>query len=294
MRVTDRLKWSSLSRHITSNAKRVQETFDEVSTGKRVQRASDDPLAYAMIQRLRTEQRVQEGMKQVGEQMQGYFETADEVLEQATSNLFRARELAIEFGSDTRNQGQRDAAASELRSIKNMLVDLANTRIGDAYVFAGIADGAEPFDGAGTFVGSDTLREVEVGRGVTVSQLSGAQIFGGEADVDTMAVIDTLIADLESGDTERVRRSLGDLDAALDQVYEGRQRAGRELNTIDHARSFSEAMILQSQLETSRKEDVNLPEAITAMQAARTAFEASAQVSLRYNEVADIALRLSN
>jgi len=117
----------------------------EISSGKRILRPSDDPAGTARALALRR------GLAQTA-RLQDAIAAGSSRLDQASSTLqdssgllTRARELVLQAMSGALNDDDRSAIASELTEIRKQLLDDANLRVDDSYVFAGTAFEAQPW-----------------------------------------------------------------------------------------------------------------------------------------------------
>jgi flagellar hook-associated protein 3 FlgL len=126
---------------------------EEITTGKRVNRASDDPAAaaraeraLASIGRSETSQRAVDASKVLITQAESTLGDAGELLQ-------RARELMVSAGNGSYGDAERKSIAGELQSIRDQLLTLANTGDGaGTFVFGGQGSTQKPFSDTATGV----------------------------------------------------------------------------------------------------------------------------------------------
>jgi flagellar hook-associated protein 3 FlgL len=146
---------------------------DQITTGKRVARASDDPAAasraeraLASIGRSETSQRAVDASKVLVTQ-------AESTLGDAGTLLQRARELMVSAGNASYGDGERKGIADELQSIREQLLSLANSGDGaGTYLFGGQGATQKPFaDTAGgvQFVAADGEMRTEQPTGLPLT-----------------------------------------------------------------------------------------------------------------------------
>jgi flagellar hook-associated protein 3 FlgL len=119
---------------------------DQMTSGKRVAKASDDPAAaaraeraLAAISRTETSQRAVEASKVVMTQTETALGSADDLLQ-------RARELVVSAGNATYTDAERGSIANELKSIRDQLFTVANQSDGaGTYLFGGQGSTQKPF-----------------------------------------------------------------------------------------------------------------------------------------------------
>ena len=112
---------------------------DRVSSGKRVLKASDDPVSAAAAERalnrisqLKAEQRALDVQRNA-------MATAESTLGDAGTLIQRFRELTVSAGSAGTNASDRASIATEMHSIREQLFSLANTKDSNGiYLFSGL------------------------------------------------------------------------------------------------------------------------------------------------------------
>jgi flagellin-like hook-associated protein FlgL len=118
---------------------------EQISSGRRILRPSDDPAGTARSLALRR------GLAQSG-RLQDSIATGRLRLDQASTTLqsssgllTRARELVLQAMSGALQDGDRASIAAELVEIREQLLDDANLQVDGNYVFGGTALGSEPW-----------------------------------------------------------------------------------------------------------------------------------------------------
>jgi flagellar hook-associated protein 3 FlgL len=146
--------------------RRLEQTQTQISTGSKVNRPSDDPLAAARIRELEASLSRIDQYQSNALLAQNRLGVEEETLVGVVNGLQRIRELAIQANNATASQGSRDAIAVELRQQLTNLISLANAADGEGrYVFAGYSEETQPFvrTGAGvSYVGDDGQHHVKI------------------------------------------------------------------------------------------------------------------------------------
>ncbi len=124
----------------------VADTQQQVASGKRVQRGSDDPIAAARAERaLAVESRNSADQRAV-EASRTAMMQGESALGDATDLLQQAREAIVASGSGIYTDSQRSVLAAQLRDVRQQLLGVANRDDGSgARLFAGQGSGAQPF-----------------------------------------------------------------------------------------------------------------------------------------------------
>ncbi len=167
---------------ILAQQQRLAETQEQLATGRRVVRPSDDPAAATRALTLResisTLQQYDDNINLVTSRLQ----IEEAALISAGDFLQRARELAIQANNATQTNETRAGIAVELQGIVEGLLSAANTRdSNNEYIFAGFRTSALPFITTGSgfsYLGDQGVREVQIGasRQVAIGD-SGAAVF---------------------------------------------------------------------------------------------------------------------
>ncbi|HNP59392.1 MAG TPA: flagellin [Nitrospirales bacterium] len=145
MRVTDRQQVDALLRAIQRIQGNIGDRNEQVSSGKRVNRPSDNPAASERINQFRNVLRTTEQRLTTVNEGVGRLNLSDSVLGTAGSTVQRAIELALNMASDTNTPVERRNAALEVQQIILGLAGIANTQLNGRFVFAGSQTQSEPF-----------------------------------------------------------------------------------------------------------------------------------------------------
>ncbi len=161
---------------------KLTEVDQQIASGKRILKPSDDPSATVQILNLNTEVLKLEQYSSNIDAARTQLSQTEEVLRQSGNVLQRARELLLQANNDTLDSNNRKAIAGELSSLKSQLVALANTRDATGeYVFAGFQVGTQPFSEEGknvVYAGDRAQRMTQVGSGIQMAvRDNGHEVF---------------------------------------------------------------------------------------------------------------------
>jgi len=138
---------------------RVQE---QVSTGKNINRPSDDPIGQAAItQSDKTLSEVDQFLRNIS-QVDTALSLGESPLQSIEEQLLRARELAIQAANATNNSVDRDNMAKEVRELYDQIVTVANASHGGRYLFAGTETTTIPFVRQGDYTGTAVTLPVTI------------------------------------------------------------------------------------------------------------------------------------
>lgn len=149
---------------------RLSNIQEQISSGKRILRPSDDPTGAAQILRLEQSLSVTNQYQRNAGNALNRLTLEESTLDSVQDSLIRVRELAIQAGNPTVGNTDRLAIAQEVRERLNELVSLANTKdANQEYLFSGYKVTTKPFTEAadGTFVysGDQGQRALQISSG---------------------------------------------------------------------------------------------------------------------------------
>ncbi len=186
MRISTRQIYTQGLEAFQQQQQKLAKLQQQISTGVRLSKPSDDPAAASKI--LELEQTVSLNLQyqsniNLAEQR---LNQQDAVLANYDSLLIRVRELAIQANNAPVDATSRNAIAAEIDERLNELLSLANTIDGNGdYLFAGYQNSTAPFTRATTgsrdfisFNGDDGVRSVQISQNRQLEvDIPGREIF---------------------------------------------------------------------------------------------------------------------
>jgi flagellar hook-associated protein 3 FlgL len=197
---------SNLATALNETQATQQELTSELSSGVRVNKLSDDPLAAGQNVLLLNQIQRDDSFSQSASLVHGQLQVADSALGGVVSQLTQAISLATSANNGTMNADNVKSIASQLSGIRDEVVALANTSYQGQYIFGGAQTATTPFSisstttpASATYNGDATINYIETANGQRIQlNLPGDQIFmaGGN---DVLGLLNTLVADFSSG-----------------------------------------------------------------------------------------------
>lgn len=184
-RITQGMLYSRALIDVQSGLSRYAQLQQEVATGRRINRPSDDPAAALRILPLRRDLRDLSQLSDNVSLARETLNTGTASLEDASALMQRLRELTTQASNGTMSESDRQSIAAEVDQLLNQLVGIGNSRRGDRFLFGGTANGDAPFqlvtDGGGTRVlyrGNRESLAIDVAPGVSTElNIPGDGIF---------------------------------------------------------------------------------------------------------------------
>ncbi|OUR72930.1 flagellar hook-associated protein 3 [Methylophaga sp. 41_12_T18] len=159
------------------------QTQQQISTGKRILKPSDDPVASVAILNLQREFNLTEQYLTNADKAENNLVVEEGALKSSTDILQRIRELAVQGLNSTNTIDDRSAIALEMSQLNEQLLSLANTKNSSGnYLFSGFSSDTPPYTSIGSSYGGDSgQRNLQVGAGVLIeTNDAGNQIFEAE------------------------------------------------------------------------------------------------------------------
>lgn len=145
--------YDSSVRNINSRQSNLVELMDKITSGKRVLRASDDPVAAAQAERAQTRLTRTESDQRALDAQRNLITSGESTLGQANTALQEFRDLLVNAGNGTFNQTSRDALVAQMSSLREQLMTYANRKDSNGLpLFRGLDSSEKPVQGY-TFAG---------------------------------------------------------------------------------------------------------------------------------------------
>ena len=289
MRVTQNMMSNVFVRNLRKQVGQMLQRQEQIASQKRINRPSDDPAGAARVldgrATLAAIDQYQENIR--GGKMR--LETQEEVLTLVDDLVRQARGLAEENSGEEVAAGQRALAAARVKEIYDQVMQLANSRHGGRYMFAGHQTGTAPFsrgaDYTASYAGDGGSLRVPIAEGIEVgidadgrNYFQGAGVAGG---VDIFAQLKELIDGLESSDPARIQATVEPLDAAHAQVMDKRTEASPKLYRFQATEQHWTNFRARVREAIGREEDTDLTQAIVELKNLETAYQASMAAAAR-------------
>ena len=267
MRITNNMLSQNLLRNLETAQGRMGQLQNQLSSGHRISRPSDDPVGIQNAMRLKSNISSVEQWKSNADEAIGYMNTTDSTLGDMTSMLQRVRELTVQGANGTLAADDRIAIANEVYQISDQLKMMANTQIGSKYIFSGTATDKEliPLDGSSSKANGQAVK-FEVGNNLDLSiSVNGRTLFGDTTTtpLGILATLDKLRTALKNNDSTGINDGLGNIDANISNVITHRSDLGARTNRMTAIRSQLDSTSINLQQNLSDVQDVDMAKTIT-------------------------------
>jgi len=186
--------------NLSETTKNLQQSYERLSSGKRINSAADDPAGLAISSRMTAQVRGLNQAQRNANDGISLAQTAEGAMQEYTNILQRMREIAVQSANETNNSQDRKSLNQEYQDLRQELDRVAKTT---------------SFNGKNVLDGSLTNAQFQVGANV------GETI---EVNLDTsmrtrdMGVLETTQLDLRSAAGDESLREFADSDMSMDSL----------------------------------------------------------------------------
>lgn len=166
MRITDKLNSYSSIKTTQTSTSNLYKTINQMTSGLKIRNSYDSAGTYITNARLEYEYATLD-------QVESSAKLADELMKNTDSTMKEMVDLITQFKvkvtqavNDTQTPTSREVIAKELSTIKQQIVDLANTSVNGQFLFSGSLTNTKPFDYSGNYYGDDKRLNIVTGDGV--------------------------------------------------------------------------------------------------------------------------------
>lgn len=297
MRVTTAYAYNQAITNLQDRQQELNRSQAQLTSGKRVNAASDDPTAAARAERALSAIARNDTDKRALDASRNAMGIAESALGDAVDLLQTARETMVAAGNGSYSDGEREALAKKLVEVRKQMLSIANRPDGSGgYVFGGQGLSTTPF----TEVSNTTPNTVQFnGQRGSIQASSSEQVsltidgqrtwMQGRDETGALVNVNVFDALTDAIDGLRqtnpsatdlratVNNGLKDLDKVLGNMQSARAEVGEALNRMDGIESRIGALKLAAQSEKSNAEDLDMVEAISRFQEQQTGYGAALQ-----------------
>lgn len=236
MRISDNMRLDAMVRQQGQLQEQYADASRVASSGARIGSPEDDPIGAGQAVRIQGALDRIDAFRSSIKAAKGDVDLSEGALATAGDLLGRAGEIALQGANGTLSASDRQALAQEVDQLKSQMIDLANTKGQNGYLFGGTKTNAAPMDANGNFLGNAADRTIEIAPGTSaITSVSGALAFTAMGGRDVMVDLDALRTALVSNNPNAVAATVSQLDASRRQILAARGDAGLKSNRLDTA-----------------------------------------------------------
>ena len=287
MRVTENMKYNSTLESLFTIQNQYNQQLEKMATQKRINRPSDDPVGITQVLQLRSQQAAVTQYQANINTAESWVSMTESQLNAANDILVKVKELALSQATATASADTRANTATQVASLREELLSIANARLGDRYLFAGSSTKV-PFNDSYIYEGNDQKLSLAIESGVSLNyNVTGTEAFTdqGGGSVDIFGVLTDLEQSLSANDTTGIQDALGGIDQSLTQVNVNVARCGTIGNRLDIAKTNLQNLSTQLSTSLSNVEDADMAELAIKYAMKQVALQACYTMAGKLNEM---------
>lgn len=144
-RITQSMINTQLVRNLNTNLSKMSNYQDQASTGRKINRPSDDPVGLSYAMRYRSDITANEQYSENVDSALSWLDYGDSMLAQAGEALQRIRELSVQGATGSNPKTAMDAYKAEILQLTDQLVVIGNSQFNGKYVFNGQQTDVAPY-----------------------------------------------------------------------------------------------------------------------------------------------------
>jgi len=277
MRVANKSVFDAAKYQLASIAEELNNANLIVTTGKRINKLSDDPVGVTQGLNIKA---ALANIEQLGRNISLgnlWLAASESALSQTQGIVSELRALSVQMASATTDAASRNSSA---QIVQNMLVEiasLANTDVSGRYIFGGTKTDAAPFSQNGTYSGNNDAFTIKSGKNATIEVGSdGSAAFG--TLFTTLSAFQTA---LETNDVSGIQDAMTGLNTNFDAISEKISYVGAQMRRIEVKGEILENLNLSNTERLSEVEDADITEAVMNLKSVEFAYQATLASSAR-------------
>lgn len=170
-RVTQGMMSTQFLRNLNNNLKGMDNMQNQLATGRRLNKPSDDPVGISFSMRYRSELSANEQFQSNTNSATSWMSFTDTVMSQAGEVVQKLREMAVKASNGTNPQAALDTMKAESSQLYEQMVDIGNSQFNGKYVFNGELTNLKPYtlENAVTEQADTGMIDFEIGAGVKIA-----------------------------------------------------------------------------------------------------------------------------
>lgn len=194
MRITNKLNTYNSINQVQTGMKNLYKSYNQLSSGLQIRNSYEGAGMYITNTRLDYEYATLSQIEDASKLADELMKNTDSTMSEMEKLLTQFKVKVTEAANATQTPTSREVIAKELETIRQQIVDLANTSVNGQFLFSGSLTNTKPFDYSGNYYGDGKRLNIVTGDGVkNAYNISGYDLFY-KADNDFKKQITTNVS----------------------------------------------------------------------------------------------------
>jgi flagellar hook-associated protein 3 FlgL len=293
MRVTQAGFYNQATQQMGKQQAKVFETQEQLASGKKILRPSDDPALATAINSLKSKMDINQRYLSNLNGMEDTLKMQEISVSGSVDIVSRIKELSVQAANDTYSAADRKGIAIEIKELISSLADLGNMRsIDGAYLFSGYSQDKAPFLesslGVVTYTGTTDSQQVmfDEGRSMQIG-MPGSDVFGSvqhldtstgaTSSVDMFTTLGSIYQALVTNDSDAIRDNLDKISSVHEHLIAQQSNIGSRMKRVETLTHAIEDRDYTYKALQSSMEDLDYVEAASRLKNQSLALQAGQQ-----------------
>ncbi len=151
MRITNNMLLNDMMRNLNSNYSKMDKIQQQLSTGKKFQLPSDDPIGVSKSLKFHTDISMIEQHKRNLSDARSWLQITEDAVAEMGDIFQRVRELTVQAANGTNTNEDLIQISAEVKQLKEHLIKVGNTTYAGRYIFSGFKTDLPLLDDDGNY-----------------------------------------------------------------------------------------------------------------------------------------------
>lgn len=166
MRITNKLNTYNSINQVQTGMKNLYKSYNQLSSGLQIRNSYEGAGMYITNARLEYEYATLSQIEDASKLADELMKNTDSTMSEMEKLLTQFKVKVTEAANATQTPTSREVIAKELETIRQQIVDLANTSVNGQFLFSGSLTNTKPFDYSGNYYGDGKRLNIVTGDGV--------------------------------------------------------------------------------------------------------------------------------
>jgi len=269
------------------SARNLLAAQEQMTTGKRINRVSDNPADAVSSLGQRASLRRLEQFSRNAVQAQSWFDAGDTALSSVNERLSSARALVVQGNSGASDAQSRAAIANEMMALRDSILQSANASRDGRQIFAGTSGASVAYDANGLYQGDTGTVSIPITPGVSLQvNRTGPDVFGTRNAVDpdngdVFQLLEQAANAVRNGDTNALGTMLAKIDVATARVSTAQIEIGGRALQLENLTASLESSKVSLSNGISAAENADFAESVISLKTQEAAYQAALAATAR-------------
>jgi len=292
MRITQNSSAESSLYYIQQGRAKLDKLQELTASDRNINRPSDDPIANRFLLDVGDKLKATDQYQSNISKSTTFLNMTSTALQGMADVMALTKKVVANFNPGTSDTTAQANTVSQLQSLKQQMIDMGNTQLGDQFLFGGAKNATAPFNG-NAYNGDGTSVSIEISTGTTQDvNITGDRLLKGAntapyqyGSVDILQTFDDLIAAVNTNTDAALKPVAKVLEDGATQITNAQSDVAARVIRLDSSQKMIENN--KNTLETMFGDTQNVDYAKLAVQInqQKIAFEASLSATAKISQL---------